>query len=330
MHVEIEIPPWASHVISDLTDMERSPHPVDAGKVSSFRLELPDDVYFEYAFIDGDGRVRADPANPERGRNPWFPEVSAVTGPLYRPSPYAELPADLATGRLERHRVESELPGGMRRLTVYTPGGHENEALPLVLVHDGPAFLRIGNLPSVLEALLAEEGIRAARLAFVEPADRTAEYGFAEAYREFTLGRLLPFIDRAYPSTGERVVMGASLGGLVSATMALLHPEAFDTVVTFSGAFKGGPEDRDFYRAEGSWVVDRVREALGPSLRWYADVGTIEWLTEVNRGLSRALASRGFEHEYGERNAGHNWANWRNGLAPALSFALATRANMEP
>jgi enterochelin esterase-like enzyme len=323
MQAEIDIPSWATHIISDFTDMDRSPHPVDAGKVSSFRLTLPDDVYFEYAFIDGEGGARADPANPERGRNPWFPEVSALIGPRYRASPYAELPPDNAAGRLDRHRVESEDLDGMRRLTVYTPVGHEHEPLPLVLVHDGPAFLRIANLPGVLEALLSEGRIVPARLALVEPADRTGEYGFSEPYREFTLAELLPFIDRSYPGTGERVAMGASLGGLMSATLALLHPDEFTAVASLSGAFKGSPGDRDFYRSEESWVLERIRAQSGLRQRWYTDVGTIEWLTGVNREVGKALADRGIEHEYVERNAGHNWVNWRNGLAGALSFALA-------
>jgi enterochelin esterase-like enzyme len=323
MQAEIDIPSWATRIISDLTDMERSPHPVDAGKVSSFRLTLPDDVYFEYAFIDGDGKVRADPANPERGTNPWFPEVSALFGPDYRASSYAELPPDTAYGRLDRHRLESEALGGMRRLTTYTPRGRESESLPLVLVHDGPAFLRIANLPGVLEALLSEDRIRPARLAFVEPADRTGEYGFSRPYREFTLGELLPFIERSYEGTGERVLLGASLGGLVSATLALLHPDEFAAVATLSGAFKGTPDDRDFYRSEESWVLERIRTHPGPRQRWYSDVGTFEWLTDVNREVDRALREAGVEHEYAERNAGHNWVNWRNGLAAALSFTLA-------
>ncbi len=64
MKAEIRVPTWAASLISDHTDMIRNPHPLDAAKVSRFSLVLPDDGYFEYAFLDASGSVRADPENP--------------------------------------------------------------------------------------------------------------------------------------------------------------------------------------------------------------------------------------------------------------------------
>ena len=322
MQAEITIPDWARHVVSDHTDMDRSPHPVDSNRVSSFRLKLPDDVYFEYAFLDEEGQMRADPRNEVRAQNPWYPEVSAIVGPDYRASPYAELPAEAATGQLDRHRFESEALGGTRRVTVYTPQQHGSRQLPLLLVQDGTAFLRLANLAGVLETLLTEERVVPARLAFVEPVDRTVEYGFEEPYRRFTLEELLPFLAAEYPSDGQPLLMGASLGGLVSATLALLHPHRFAGLATFSGAFLGTPENRDFYGSQRSWVLERLAATEDLQLRWYSEVGTIEWLTEVNQRVHRELERRAAEHAYRERHAGHNWTNWRNGLADALEFLL--------
>ncbi|HEX7004189.1 MAG TPA: alpha/beta hydrolase-fold protein [Trueperaceae bacterium] len=322
MQAEINIPNWATHVVSDNTDMDRSPHPVDSSRVKSFRIRLPDDVYFEYAFIDGEGRMRADPGNDLRAANPWYPEVSAIVGPEYRSSEYADLPEEIASGRLDRHRLESVRLGGVRRMTVYTPHGHEDAGMPLVIVHDGTAFLRLAGLPRVLEALLAQGKARPGRLAFVEPADRSAEYGFNEEYRAFTLEELLPFLEARYPMRGEPLLMGASLGGLVSATMALLHPERFSGLATFSGAFLGTPGDRDFYGSDESWVLGQLKGRKSLPLRWYSEVGTIEWLTDVNREVHRELAGKAADHEYRERHAGHNWTNWRNGLGNALEFLL--------
>jgi enterochelin esterase-like enzyme len=58
-------------------------------------------------------------------------------------------------------------------------------------------------------------------------------------------------------------------------------------------------------------------------VRWYLDCGTLEWLTESNRRLAEALREKNYEVEFQLRSAGHNWTNWRNGLAGALRFVLA-------
>ncbi|HEX7021488.1 MAG TPA: alpha/beta hydrolase-fold protein [Trueperaceae bacterium] len=322
MNVEIRIPPWAVQVVSDLTDMERSPQPVDATKVSGFTLHLPDDAYFEYAFVDEAGRMRADPGNPRRAHNPWYPEVSAVFGPTYRADPLAEPPAQEG-GRVLRERLASAVLGQTRRLTFFTPQGREMEPLPVVFVQDGTAYYRVARLADVLAALLQAGEVRPAHLVFVEPIDRALEYRFNPNYRAFVYDELIPFVEAELETTGERIAMGASLGGLVSATLALERPDVFGTVVSQSGAFLGTPADMDFYKSGNSWVAERLEAGKAEGTRWYTEVGTLEWLTAANQRVRDALQAGGYEHAYGERHAGHNWTNWKNGLGAALRFALA-------
>lgn len=324
MDLEIHTPDWATHIVSDLTDMERNPHPVDAAKVSSFTLELPDDVYFEYAFLDANGKMRADPDIDKRADNPWYPEVSAVFGPTYEPDTYAE-PKLEAQGEVRRHRLESKVLSQTRRLTTYTPKGYEAEPLPTVLVQDGTAYYRVARLADVLETLLADELVRPAHLLFVEPLDRAEEYRFNPAYRQFICDEVIPFADNTLAITQERIAMGASLGGLMSATLALHHPELFQTVVAQSGAFLGTPEDMDFYRSEDSWLAVKLEAEEAKDVRWYVECGTLEWLSAVNRRIRDALEGGNYDYQYLERHAGHNWTNWKNGLSHALRFALARK-----
>ena len=323
MNVTIHIPDWATHIVSDHTDMERDPHPVDAAKVAKFSFELPDDAYFEYAFLDAEGKMRADLQNETKADNPWYPNASAVIGPDYRADPHAHIEESLATGEVQRHRLESAHLSQTRRLTLYTPKGFENEALPCVYVQDGTAYFRIAKLNEVLEALLKDDLIRPAHLVFVEPISRSKEYRFNPHYRAFMVDELVPFVEERLKTTSERAAMGASLGGLVSATLALHHPELFGTVVAQSGAFLGTPEDMDFYRSEQSWVASELEAREREPIRWYTEVGTLEWLTNINRRVHKVLEAKGYEHAYAERNAGHNWVNWCNGLSHALRFALA-------
>ena len=325
MKLRLNVPEWATAVVSDLTDMDRNPHLVDAGKVSSFMLTLPDDVYFEYAFLDEAGKMRADPERSERADNPWYGEVSAVYGPEYTLDPYAEPGADkkIPTGETKRLRLESEHLSQTRRVSLYTPKGYEDTPLPVVYVQDGVALYRYAKLHLVLETLLRNDLVRPAHLVFLEPTNRTAEYGFNEAYRKFVLEEALPEVENTVSVTDERIALGASLGGLVSVLLALDAPELFRTVVTFSGAFLGTPDDRDFYNSKSSWVLDELKRRDRLPLRLYTEVGTLEWLTDVNRELAQVLGNKGYEHRYAERSAGHNWTSWKDGFRGALTFALA-------
>ena len=290
MQATISVPTWARHVISDLTDMDRSPHRVDRRRVASFTLDLPDDVYFEYAFLDDDGRIRGDPENPDRGSNPWYPEVSVLTGPSYRPDPLARPPEPATPGELTRHRVESR---------------------------------RLGQLGQLLDVLVARGEARPAHLVFVEPVDRRAEYGFGADYRGFLLDELLPVLRDEHAVADETMLLGVSLGGLLSMTVALEHPERVAAVGSLSGAFLGSPDDRDFYGASHSWVARELARRDAVPWRAYTDTGTIEWLTDVNRRVAELLAGRAPANAFAERNAGHNWTNWRNGSPAALRFLLA-------
>jgi len=322
MRLDITVPDWAEKLMSDLTDMDRAPLAVAPGQVVSY--ELPDDVYFQYAFGDAEGRLRPDPAAAERATTIWYGEVSAVRGPEYRPAELAEPPAELTLGATDRLRFESAaLAGQTRRATVYTPAGAPDQPLPLVVVQDGVAAYRTGRLHEVAQALMDRGEARHARFVFLEPVDRLVEYAFDEAYQRFMHDELLADLAGRYPPAADVVWLGFSLGGLASAQAALRRTEGSNTVVAFSGAFKGVPEDPDPYRSERSWLVETLRDpATALPHDWYLEVGTLEWLLDVNREVARTLRDRGATVRLRERPAGHNWTSWRNGLPDALRFAL--------
>ena len=348
MRLTLQVPAWATALASDLTDMDRDPQPVAPGETVEY--ELPDDVYFQYAFVDEDGKLRPDPAGAEKVASVWYGEVSVVKGPDYQRSELAEVANEPERGKTDRLRLEPVAGEGPPwRVTVFTPAtaaGAEASELPLVIAQDGVAFFRIGKA-HLIAGVLAERGeARPARFAFIEPHDRDREYGFAEdqheasheahldAYQRFLAERLEPELSARYPSTPERIYLGGSLGALASARAAIGRTRrdpglaGATTVLSFSGAFLGAPGDPDYYRSTRSWLLDMVRDpAVTVPARWYLEVGTLEWLLAVNRDIAAALASRpGVTATLTERSAGHNWTSWRNGLADGLRFALAPDA----
>jgi enterochelin esterase-like enzyme len=325
MELDVAVPSWARQVVSDLTDMHRDPRPVDAARRPRLRVRLPDDVYFEYGFVGEDGRIRADPRRTERADNPWYPELSAVGGPDYAPHPLADVDPATAGGRLRRIRLEDPVLGETRRVTLYEPEG-AGGPLPLVLVHDGTAYQRIARLPAVLEALRRAGRARPARLAFLDPSRperRTAEYGFGEGYQRFLRATLLPRLRDEADVAGGPYLLGASLGGLAGAVLALHEPGAVAGLALQSPALLGTPDEREFYASRRSWLLERLAQD-GRALPWrvYQEVGTMDWLRDVNRRAAQRLAERADAHRYVERAAGHNWTFWRDGVALALEHLL--------
>jgi enterochelin esterase family protein len=317
MNYTIQIPSWAKFIVSDFTDMDRNPQAVTGMSLS---FALPEDAYFEYGFLDAEGGMKADPNNAVKADNPWFPNASAIFGPTYQASPYANPKAE-AKAQVLRLRIESRYLKQTRRIIVYSPENHTGP-LPVIYVQDGIAYYRIAQLAEVLEQLLQEQKVRPAHLVFIEPIDRVVEYRFNPDYHQFIVEELVPKIDSELKSTSERIAMGASLGGLASSVLALENPDLFQTVISQSGAFLGSPEEPDFYKSQSSWVLDTLQQRDHLPLRWYSEVGTLEWLTAINRKVHKVLLQKGYDHLYQERPAGHNWVNWRNGLAEALTFAL--------
>jgi len=321
MDVELRPPAWATHLISDLDDWMRSPRPVAA--VAPFCL--PDAAYFEYAWLDQSGERRADPANPQPGRNPWWPFARWLAGPDYRPDRWAEVPEPTApAGRVQRLRVPSAHLGQTRHLLIYSPSGYEHAALPHVWFQDGKAYFAWGRAPQVLDRLLAAGQCAPAHLVFVPPTDRSREYLFNERYLAFVTDEALPQVESRAPCDGRRVAWGASLGGLCSAELAWRHPLRFQSVVAQSGAFlfhPGTGAGVDPYSGRPWWRERVGREAWRP-VRWHLQTGTLEWLHGPNNLLASALVSADFDVQYQERVSGHNWTTWRDGLAAAFRWAL--------
>lgn len=321
MQFHITIPATAQLMLSDLTDWDRNP--LDVSDLKDYRIDLADDVYFEYAFVDGEGEVFADPLNHQVAENPWTKAARVLKGPDYQPAYSAHLSSnEVSTSRLARQRWTSHVWQDTRRLTIYTPLGFEHQALPVVLVQDGPAYYRVANCHVIFQYLLNEGLVRPAHLVFIEPQDRTREYFYSDRYEDFVIQEIVPRIRESYAVSEEWLLLGASLGGLASMLLAWRQPELFSTVMTQSGAFLGSPYQPDIHDTQTSWLYDQVTRETSKRLRVYLDVGRLEWLQAINERIATGLAGKDYEVYFEQRNAGHNWVNWRNGLHQALQFGL--------
>ena len=323
MRIDLNPPPWATHVLSDLTDWQRAPIPVD--EIVPF--DLPDDAYFEYAFQDAEGTRRPDPENDNPRLNPWWEFASNIAGPDYRVDPWVAARNVRPRGRVLRMEIPSNILNQTRRVMVYSPAGRAEDELPVILFQDGKAYYGWGRVPQVLDQLLEAGKCGPAHLVFVPPRERTPEYGFNPAYRRFLIEELLPAVEARVLCNSRRTAWGASLGGLLSAQLAWERSDLFQKVVTQSGAFLFSPDMMKANPFEGKEsMLSQVLAADPQPLEWHLDCGTLEWLLASNERFAKALAEKGTPVKLVTRTAGHNWINWRNGLAQGLRFALGDGA----
>lgn len=85
--------------------------------------------------------------------------------------------------------------------------------------------------------------------------------GEGDAYVDFLVKTLKPFIDRHYRTLKNKqhtFIAGSSMGGLISMYAVLKYPEVFGSVGVFSPAFWVGPKIFDDIRSKGSRVNSRI------------------------------------------------------------------------
>ncbi len=317
MEVILKAPDWATHLLSDLHDWKQNPLPV----AELVPFDLPDDAWFEYAWLDADGKPRPDPDGVP-AKNPWWDYACRIVGPRWRE--HARVPAShvRSVRRLRGHRLDSDHLGSGRRIYTYSPAGADTPA-PVMLIHDGKGFWHHGRCGALSDALFAAGEIPPVHLVFLQPEKRTVEYAFNPAHGAYVVEDVLPFVNDLVATSGEYLLLGASLGALAAADMALDRPGVFSAVGSLSGAFLMGPKDEPLDPFAGSeWLLGRIEAGAGRDLRWSFDCGTLEWLLPGHRRLYCALEAGNYDHRGVTSHSGHNWTTWRNALPGVLKYLL--------
>jgi enterochelin esterase family protein len=303
-------------------------HPVGPG-LWARTLQLPHDAYIEYAYVY-DGRHVDDPFNRRNVGNGFGARNQYFHMPGATPTPGIERERGHPHGKLTRHVVYAEhvLAGGKRDVYLYAPPVEEPS--PLLVVLDGPDYLRRARLVRIVDNLIAQGRIRPLALALVANAGRNryVEYACNDATVGFLLGTVtrlaherlnLVDVDR---QPGAYGVLGASMGGLCAFYMGLRAPGVFGHVLSQSGALALGP----LGATGGEPVVfDLVRHLPPPPIRVWMDVGTYEPLLPANQRMHALLRERGYDVTYREQHGGHNYTAWRDSMWRGLEALYGTR-----
>ncbi|MBW3565731.1 MAG: DUF3327 domain-containing protein [Acidobacteria bacterium] len=273
---------------------------------------------------------QSDPLNPKREVRPhadrdWV--VSIAELPDAPPKPWETFTSD-GEGDVEEQTLESEVLDSKRRFWVYRPPAYDENAAhhPLLIVFDGTptSFARSpGSLKQIIEYLHAKRVIESPVVVSIEQRDRTEELSCSDAWNEFLVTELVPWLRSRYSVASDParvVVAGGSLGGLAALCAALNHPDVFGNVLSTSG-FVSWKSDTDYGR-----IMRQYASAPKLPIRFYLDVGTferdIDALLYANRHLRDVLVAKGYEVRYLEFSGGHDSTHTAIGLAEGLQTLL--------
>jgi enterochelin esterase-like enzyme len=286
--------------------------------------DLPVDR-FEY-LVDVDGEVGLDPGNPlvvpgAFGDHSWLPLPGYRAPAWLDHEPIAGDRAELHLSRTAVGRLDAEL---------WSPAdARSDEAMPLLISHDGPEMDGYGELTRYVGALVASDRLPRMRVALLSPGNRNKRYAANPAYARALTTRLLPALLEAVPTRGKPVLVGQSLGALAALHAVWTSPSTFAGLFLQSGSYftpQLDPQESGFEfwpQVTGFVATLHAAQHAAPGAPPVTlTCGTAEENYANNLAMCDQLQRVGVETAWGERRDGHTWSCWRDTLDPYLTDLL--------
>ena len=293
-------------------------------------MDIPEGSRVEYKLElvrGGHHQLVMDPLNPHLARDPYGAN-SVVYGAGYEQPDWTLHDPEARLGEVHEQWVESAAFGESRPVLVYLPARFRTtRRYPLLVVHDGPDYLKFANLRVVLDNLIHRLEMQPMVVALAPSQDRLKEYADDERQARFLAEELLPAMESRYPLVqrpSARGLMGASFGAVASLAAAWRYPGVFGNLLLQSGSFVFtdiGPNDRGPVFDPVVRFMSEFRARPGrPADNVYLSCGMYEGLIYYNRSIVPLLQSTGMNVKFSEVRDGHNWENWRDRLREGLSW----------
>ena len=195
-------------------------------------LEIPRGTRLEYKLEVTDSfgtRLTEDPLNWRTASHP-FGANSVCEAPGYATPDCAIERHDVPRGAMHDVSLESAALGRRATVSVYLPAGFTaapKQRYPLVIVHDGPDYLRFAAASTVVDNLVHGGVLPPTIVAFAHPGERLVEYADDARHHVFLTEELLPHLERTLPAGGspaKRCLVGASFGAVASLSAAAYAP----------------------------------------------------------------------------------------------------------
>ncbi len=293
-------------------------------------LELPERSRVEYKLEIAEGpnqRLITDPFNDNYAHDP-FGSNSVVHGHGYEVPDWSEEDPSVRPGMMTELRLHSHVLGTTKQVGIYLPARFRpSRRYPLLIVHDGPDYIRFSRMKVVLDNLIHRLEIPGMIVAFTHAEDRLQEYAHHRPHADFLATELMPQLERDFPlmkGSRARGLVGASFGAVAAFSAAYHYPQHFGRLLLQSGSFAfsdiGEHERGPLFDPVVEFINEYRREPKAISDKIFMSCGIYESLIYENRSFLPILQSTGMDIRYTESPDGHNWENWRDRLREGLSW----------
>ena len=268
-----------------------------------------------------------DPENAHQISGGYGPN-SELAMPGYTQPWEIKFNSSISHGRVENKLILSTNTNSGFEIKVYLPPGYnssDSDTYPSVYFQDGFEYISLGSAVDVIDNILDSNKIRPLIAIFVKPNNRNEEYAGKKRfqYESFFVQELVPLIDSVYKTKrnpSQRLIMGDSFGGNISALISYNHPNIFGNCGLHSGAFW----------PNGNEVYNLITSGIKKEIKYSAVWGTYESLFKNMRNFRDNLLQKGYQFSWSEFPEGHSWGLWRANIDKILSDIFpSTTADMK-
>jgi enterochelin esterase family protein len=275
----------------------------------------------DYKFVLNGNVWILDPENPNTIMGGFGPNSELAMPEFVQPWEI-EFNPNIEHGTIEDKSIFSTHLDGAYQLKIYLPPGYnENINYSTVYFQDGFEYVDLASAINVFDNLIDSNKIIPLIGVFVKPINRNSEYAFEKRnqYRLFFVEELVPFIDTIYNSIPEpenRLVMGLSFGGNISALIAYNHADVFGLCGLQSAAF--WPNNFETFNLIVNGPVKNIN--------WSSVWGSYESLQSNMRDFRDFLIANNYSLDWLELPEGHSWGLWRATIDNTITYFFPASA----
>ncbi|MBF6608634.1 MAG: alpha/beta hydrolase [Flavobacterium sp.] len=250
--------------------------------------------------------------------------------------PMSAIGQSTATAQISSFDISDPIRESSKKIWVYLPMGYENsnKKYPVLYMHDAQnlfdnstAYAGEWNVDETLDSLKLDVIVIGIEHGNEKRIDELTPFpnekyggGQADPYLDFIVQTLKPHVDKNYRTKQNRkntMIMGSSLGGLVSYYALLRHPTIFGKAGVFSPSL--------WFSDEIFQLTERTKKINANIYLLAGDSESENLVAELNRLHAMLIGKSATVHCTIIKDGKHNEKLWRESFAHAVQWLMSAK-----